>query len=512
MNEEAKKLVDEIKSALNDRIETQKSEMDAKLNKSSEAVVVIEQKFEDIQKKIDGLKGNSEALNEIKNELEKINEAQKAQGEAISDMTLEHKEAAKGNNDDYSKAIRQALVNAGFVIKSDNDGGEIVSKGNAVLGNMSATEPVTVKAAHVMGAADVTGNAIPLDFSTMGKDIIPVNTNDHVTDFFTTKSTSETKMMTLLIEYDVEGDLATTAEGTASGLISIKLKSKDFMIFEESVMSTISWRENANVPELMSAIKRIVPDKIKQRFDLLTLTTGGDNSAAPWGAMNSNNGTAFNALEYAGLGKTVANEVDLITFMKNQCRTADYSANGIYMGDKKRLEIAAIRDANNNNVADRRLNFGGDGELNKVAGLTIKETRLLPDTLLVSVTNMNRIKLAKNMTVTVGFNADDLSKRRVSTVFSALWAYGSQNVNANIWTNSIAADLVIINEAAAASLTRINGYATGSDASDMTIQMMINAGGTTVIPANLADYKTGVAAATGVANAAALQVLIDAAN
>jgi len=182
------------------------------------------------------------------------------------------------------------------------------------------------------------------------------------------------------------------------------------------------------------------------------------------------------------------------------------------MGDKRRLSLEAIRDKNDNNVADRRMSFGTDGQLARVSGLAVRETRLLPDTYLVSVTNMNRIGVRKNLTVNVGFNADDLSKRRLSTVWTILWAYGSQNVNSNIWTSSIDADLAIINEAAAASLARVNGYAAGSDAADMTIQVMSNAGGTDLVPANLAAYKVAIAAETGIANAAALQVVIDAVN
>ena len=509
MTEQEKALVAEIKSDIAKVTEKQVSSIKDELGNEIKAVKAD---FEKVNEKLADLAGNSEALAEIKTSIDVLNVALKAQGEAIEEQNLRTIESEKPHASELDSQLKSAFVEAGFNFKDDGKGNEIVSEGQAKLKGFASGTPIEVKAAHVMGSSDVTGLAIPYEFNTMGKDIIPMNTNDHVTDFFPVRTTSEVKTMSLLVEYDLEGDIDTTAEGVASGLISIKLKSKEFVLIEASVMATISWKQNMETPELMDAIKRLVPDRIKQYVDAKVLTTGGDNSAEVWGALNVQNGTEFNPLEYAGIGAGTANTVDLVTYMKNQCQTADYSANGVFLGDKKKLQISAIRDTTNNNIIDRRLGFGNDGMLNTISGLAVKESRLLPDTILVSVTNMNRIKFAKDMQVVAGFNADDLSKRRVSTVWSFIWSYGSQNVNANIWTSSETAALAIINENATASLARINGYATGSDATDMTIQMMINAGGDTLIASNLAAYKVAVAAEAGIANATALQVVIDAVN
>jgi len=335
--EKAKKeqaaLVKEIITEVESKVSTQ---MQDSVDENGNKVTKVVQDFKEVNEKLKKLDGNIEAINEIKESITKINEVAEKQAEFLSGLSLEDGKSTKPQADEFGDQFKKALINAGFNINKDDKGNETVSKGTAHLNSGKINgEAVEVKAAHVMGLADVTGNAIPIDYGVMGKDIIPMNTNDHITDFYTVKTTSQATLMTLLVEHNLEGDINTVAEGDAATLISIQLKSKNFTIFEAAVMATISWRENADVPELMDALRRLVPDKTKQMIDSKVLTAGGDNTNDPWGCFNAENGTVFNALEYAGLGLTTATEIDLITYMKNQCQTADYSANGVMMGDKQ---------------------------------------------------------------------------------------------------------------------------------------------------------------------------------
>jgi len=513
MDEKELKLVDDIKADIKKAFDIQFNDLKSQLEKNAEGEINVKQDFEKINEKIKELEGNSEALTAIKTSVDELNAIIAKQGETINSFSHINSNKPDVKEDDFALAIKEALKNGGFSIEKDEKGNEVVTAGSAPhrkFGDVDGKKP-EFKAAHIITSADVTGNAIPTDFGVMGRDEIPANTNDHVTEFFQTKPTSRSTQMSLIVEYDLEGAPAIRAEGVATTLVSMKLKSKEFKIFTAAAKATISWEENDDVTEIVGRLKEIVPDQIKQLMDANILTTGGDNSTAPWGAMNANSGTQFNPLAYAGIGAGTANYVDLAMWMQDQCQTADYEGNGVFMGQKMQKVIASLKSTTNDAVLDSRITRANGVAVN-LYGMAVKKSRILENQLLVSVTNKNRIGIRQNISVVSGFNSDDLEKMQITFVFYVRYAYGSQNVNANIWSSSLDADLAIINENAAASLTRINGYAVGSDASAMTIQMMVNAGGTTVIPANLAAYIVAVAAATGVANAAALQVIIDAVN
>lgn len=513
MDEKTQKLIEEIKSDIKTAVEAQYKDLEAKVAENEGKEVSIKQDFEKINEKLDKLEGDYDALKEIKDTVDTLNEAMQKQGEVLESIKNEKRPNGRADDDDFAKAIKQSLINAGFHIEKDENGTEIVSEGGAKLrkfGDSERKKP-EFKAAHVITSADVTGQAIPLDYNVMGRDEIPMNTNDHVTEFFQTRTTSRATQMSLIIEYNFEGSPAIRAESASAPLVSMQLKSKEFKIFTAAARATISWEENDDVTEIVERLREIVPDKIKQVIDTSILTDGGDNSASPWGVFNSENGTQFNALEYAGIGGGTANYVDLAMWMQDQCQTADYNGNGLFLGQKMQKVIASLKSTTNDAVIDSRITRQ-NGVATNVYGMAVKKSRILENYMLVSVTNANRIGIRKNISVVSGFNSDDLEKMQLTFVFYVRYAYGSQNVNANIWSDQLDADLVIINENAAASLARIDGYASGSDASAMTIQMMSNAGGNSLVVANLADYKTAVAAEAGIANAAALQTVIDTVN
>jgi len=513
MDEKTMKLVEEIKSDIKAALESQIKDIEAKVAKNDENDATIKQDYEAVNEKLKDLEGNLEALTAIKESVDTLNDAMRKQGEVLDTLKVNDSGKRSRKDDDFSIAIKQSLKNAGFAIDKDEKGNEVIAEGSAKFrkfGDVEGKKP-EFKAAHIITSADVTGEAIPLDFGVMGRDEIPMNTNDHVTEFFQTRTTSRATQMSLIIEYNFEGAPAIRAEGVSAPLVSMQLKSKEFKIFTAAARATISWEENDDVTEIVSRLREIVPDKIKQVIDASILTTAGDNSASPWGVFNSENGTVFNALEYAGIGDGKANYVDLAMWMQDQCQTADYNGNGLFIGQKMQKVIASLKSTTNDAVIDSRITRQ-NGVATNVYGMAVKKSRLMENKMLVSVTNANRIGIRTNISVVSGFNSDDLEKMQLTFVFYVRYAYGSQNVNANIYTESLEADLAIINENAAASLTRIQGYATGSDATAMTIQMMSNAGGTDVRVENLAAYKVAVAAEASIADLAALQVVIDAVN
>ena len=67
-------------------------------------------------------------------------------------------------------------------------------------------------------------------------------------------------------------------------------------------------------------------------------------------------------------------------------------------------------------------------------------------------------------------------------------------------------------EQLAEALATIQGYATNSNADELTSELLVQAGATSINSANLAEYKVAIAAATAIANLGALQTLVATVN
>jgi hypothetical protein len=106
-------------------------------------------------------------------------------------------------------------------------------------------------------------------------------------------------------------------------------------------------------------------------------------------------------------------------------------------------------------------------------------------------------------------NATDVQNDLLTMTGSLRYAKRIKTVdyNAFVYDSFDAAEAIL--KGAAASLTLIQGMATNSDASKLTINLLVAAGVTGTSAASLADYKVAVAAESSIADLAALQTVID---
>ena len=81
--------------------------------------------------------------------------------------------------------------------------------------------------------------------------------------------------------------------------------------------------------------------------------------------------------------------------------------------------------------------------------MAVRKSRVMENKMLVSITNMNRIGMRKDINVISGFDGDNMEKLMLTTVWYMRFGYGSQNPLANVYSTNLDADLAIINENAA---------------------------------------------------------------
>jgi hypothetical protein len=149
-------------------------------------------------------------------------------------------------------------------------------------------------------------------------------------------------------------------------------------------------------------------------------------------------------------------------------------------------------------------------------GLSVRETRVMDENaMFVTSTPSEILGIRSTVMMQVGLNTDDFEKHNLSTKFWGRYAYGAKDAAANIYTPDFVADIAVLQMNAATAILYTDGVAketAGFDKLNVTISLLITAGGVGVIDANETAYQDAVFAATGVADLAALQVIIDAVN
>ena len=339
----------------------------------------------------------------------------------------------------------------------------------------------------------------------------PLTANEHVIDIFPVTSISGS-LMTLMIYENLEANGQLVAEGAAPAADSrIEKKSKDYKVFDFSGTATISRDLLRDSSEVIDELVRQLASDLKTKLDEKLFVSTGDNSTAPWGVFNTTESCElFNPLLFAG-SSPEANIISVMSKAKLQARLNNWLADLTLLNPMEWEYITDLKDADKNSIKDNRLAVNAVGEVVGVNGLAKYQTTKMPsNSLLVSQSNLQCIGLRQNIAARMGENGDDFKERNVSFIIDMRAAYGQKAKKSSIYVDDIAAAIAILSENAAASLARIQGYASGSDASGMTVQMLVNAGVINVVATDLGAYKTAVAGEASIADLPALQALIDA--
>ena len=440
MEEEQKALLqtieDKVKELLKDTQNeyVKKADVDKKINELNDAVKSLTS---------DGMKELKDRLDEM---TEKMNET------ALSVKSL--KEEGVNVKKDEIKSFRD-VMKAGILAhkekilaKKNDDYGERWSL-KEYLDSNPRTPSIQLKDAVDMLQSSISQNYVDhqrlstLDPNRVGT---PLAVFPHVLEALPSKRISK-PYMALLVVYDYTDGSGTKTEGSAPGKSSFLFKTVNFPAFYISTYFTLSDETLDDLEEALDEISIVAPDRIHDSIDGKVLSAAGDDNSDIAGLFTANKHTAFDTTTYANFTEG-ANIIDLIAAMKLQAVVAKYPPDAVIINPTDVQKLAALKDAMENSVADRRVAFDAIGNPVSVCGLRIIQSgSITADTLAVVQTKQLWLGVRKDMTMEIGYNGTDLTEGQKTVIIKIRVAFGVRDKAAVIYSDSIAIDIGIVDKA-----------------------------------------------------------------
>lgn len=520
-----------VKEAVEASFETYKGMYEEKTEVEFKA---LKKQIEDVNKSLEGL--DSEQSKEVAKQLSTIEEkltSFEGTMKKIGNQVSRSQFGAGGNvsANQFAEGIKDYLskklpTEDGVVIYDAMEGMGFQAIGNLDNEDSLKGKVAALSARSMFAAIDHTnanstaGQAIARDIDTMGFKNIPPILNDHVADIFTTPIMGKKAWMTLRIFHTFEDGAGIKVEGTGTFVkSSVQLKSQDFKVFTYGTQYRISVEEFEDVPEITAELNAVIPDRLMNDLDIKILTDTGDNSTAPWGAFSVNgtypNVTIFNPYLYAG-SNPKADVADVVGKMKLQGRSQDFRVNAVLAHDNFYDNYEGLRDANDNSLMDRRVQFSSIGEISGMSGLATRRSRIVEENAVwVGSTPTQILGIRENVNMQVGLATGDFETHNISTKFWGRFAYGVKDALANIYTSDFTVDIAVLQMNAATALAYTQGVAAGTAGflqGNITISLLKTAGVVNLIDANETAYQVAIEAEAAIADLPALQAVIDAVN
>jgi len=113
-------------------------------------------------------------------------------------------------------------------------------------------------------------------------------------------------------------------------------------------------------------------------------------------------------------------------------------------------KLAALKDAMDNSVADRRITFDAIGNPLSVCGLIIRNSSsITANTLVVDDRNQLMLGVRKDMTIEIGYNGTDLTEGQKTVMIKVRVAFGVRDQAAVIYSSDIDSDIASITKSGA---------------------------------------------------------------
>lgn len=462
-SEEVKKLsTEELAAYTADRTEFQVKALilDSKKDMVSE---------EDVEKRVKKLnedikKLTSEQIDKLNKSVEKLLADNKVSEEALKDIGAELKElkekGTKTKGESKRVSFRKALENA-FMEKKDvilkekdDDYGKRFSLKD-YFDSHEGTPTLTLKAVDMLESNIVQAEVANIRLTDLDPNRVgtPLAIYQHAFDWIPSRNITR-PYMSILVVYDYQDGAGTKTEGSAPNKSSFLLKTVQFPSFVIGTYGTLSDETMDDLPEVMDEIALVFPSKIKDNVDGQLLGTSGDDSSALGGLFSNSvspvKHTDFDTTTYENTVESGGNMVDLIGTMMLQVETAKYRPNVVIMNPADIKKLTEQRDANDNSISDRRVKYDVTGRASMVSGLRIiPSTSITADTMAVLDLSQLVIGKRRDMTMKIGFNGTDLTEGQQTVVINVRLAFSVRDAVAVCYSDSIAADIVIIVSAGA---------------------------------------------------------------
>lgn len=442
-------MTEEEKKALQDK-EALLNEIKGLITDSTKENVTtkaLNDRIAEINKKIEETFKSNDEIKVLKESVDKLLQATTENAAAIKAMN----EKPVVKNGEKPKTFKAALMEAikahPEVIKSKkDDNGERESLIDYIKSNQRTPEINIDKAVDMLESNIVQTNVATVRLAELDPERvgIPLTVYQHVIDVFPSSPISK-PYMSLLVVYDYSDGAGTKTEGSAPTQSSFLLKTVEFKAFDIATYFTLSDETLDDLPEAMDELGMVAPDKILSSIDGKILRDGGNGTSDIKGLfVGADTCTDFVANDYVG---TVVdgNKVDLISKMKLAIRKNKYAANFVGLNSTDIEEIQTYKDLLNNSIADKRLQFNANGDLVKIAGLTVFENdSITANTCIVGATNKLKIGIRKGSTMQIGYNGTDFTEGQKTVKVNLRLAFGVRDKAAFQYSSDMATDVTTI--------------------------------------------------------------------
>ena len=356
----------------------------------------------------------------------------------------------------FYKALENAFMEKKDVIlkEKDDDYGKRLSLKD-YFDNHEGTPTLVLKAVDMLESNIVQSEVANIRLTTLDPNLvgIPLAIYQHAFDWIPSRNIVR-PYMSIMVAYSYSDGAGTKTEGSAPSQSSFLLKTVQFPSFVISTYATLSDETMDDLPEVMQELATVLPSKIKDNVDGQLLGTSGDDSSALGGLFSNSvspaKHTDFDTSTYANTVESGGNMVDLIGTMELQVETAKYRPNAVIMNPADIKKLTEQRDANDNSIADRRVKYDAVGRATFVSGLRIiPSTDITADTMAVLDLNQLIIGRRRDMNMKIGYNGTDFTEGQQTVRIDVRLAFSVRDAVAVCYSDSIAADIVIIVSAGA---------------------------------------------------------------
>lgn len=410
----------------------------------------IDAQVKDINGKIEKMNLDSEGLKSLKASVDQL----VADVNKTASQVKEMKDSGVKTIDTTPKNFRD-VMEAAIMEKKDNVLTEVTDTYGKRLslkeffeknGSRASTPEFTLKAAVDMLQSEIVQNYVStirlteLDPSRVG---IPLAIYPNVINVLPKKRIMKPNMA-MLVVYSYWDGSGTKPEGTASGKSSFLFKTVSFPAFTIATYFTLSDETLDDIQEALDEIYLVAPDAINAKIDSKILRAAGDDSTDIKGLFSAAKSTGFVPGTYANFSHA-ATILDLIACMKLSAEASKYVPDTVWIDPLGVAKIAALKNAMDDSVNDRRIVFGAFGQPVAILGMAIKvNTAMAADSLAVSQNKQLLLGIRKDMTMEIGYNGTDFIEGQKTVVIKTRVAFGVRDPLATIYTSTVTADIAAI--------------------------------------------------------------------
>lgn len=385
-------------------------------------------------------------IDDISDKQEKILKTHEEMGLAIK--KLEDNKSSRVVPKSFRECIKEAILEKKdqVLAEKNDDWGKRLSLREYFKKNGSrATMPeMILKAAVDMLQSNIVQSEVQLVRLTeldSQRVSIPLTIYPHALTVFPKKRIVKPSM-SLLVAYSYEDGAGTKTEGSAGSKSSFLWKTIQFPSFYINTHFTLSDETLDDLEETLDEVGIVAPDKILDNIDGQIFQDGGNGTTAIQGLfVGGTTCTDFVASTYED---TVdgGNLVDLIAKMKLAVRKLKYRPNFVGLNSTDIDRIQCLKDQLDNSIADRRLVFNANGDLVKIAGLSVVENdSITANTCIVGDTSKAMIGIRKDMTMEIGYNSADFTEGQKTIMIKTRLAFGVRDKAAFQYSSDMDTDL-----------------------------------------------------------------------